>query len=472
MNEEEETEPCGCGCGGSGCLNCRFEPFSRNHYFTGKLLTERDFTDETHYHREKHRHHQLRLHGSGVVCGLLVGPHPNPACRDRYVVVTPGAAVDCCGNDILVAQEETLDVLAFPAVAALVRAGDDGLHTLQICVRFRECPTEEIPVLFDDCGCDDTQCAPNRILESYAFDVLVDPAEPQPPSPLPTCDDILWSTQMSCLPACDRADCVVLATLTNYRVGFTLEAKSEPPAAPDDPAADQSAGIARIDNRAGRKLLVSTQVLMEWVRCVTKNGTKGDKGDTGATGPAGPGLEEELVQIKALSWLHGQRSEMAQVKRAIPSLRPQPGLVIAFTDTVQTKRVDAHLFEVQVETSTPELYKAGWRCRCPIFGEVVPVKIDSVRADGTIEHATEITAPEADAIAFLIDDRLEAHVRLLHGFGDIWIKLRGDFVLDTKGRAIDAEFVRGELPTGDRPHASTLGIQGGVFESWIPVSVG
>jgi hypothetical protein len=49
------------------------------------------------------------------------------------------------------------------------------------------------------------------------------------------------------------------------------------------------------------------------------------------------------------------------------------------------------------------------------------------------------------------------------------IRLRGDFVLDTNDppRAIDAEYVRAELPTGDRPSGSDVGIQGGLFESWF-----
>jgi hypothetical protein len=53
------------------------------------------------------------------------------------------------------------------------------------------------------------------------------------------------------------------------------------------------------------------------------------------------------------------------------------------------------------------------------------------------------------------------------GAPDVWVKLRGDFVLEPNGkRAIDAEFVRGSLPTGDRPAGSAFGIQGGLFESW------
>ena len=35
---------------------------------------------------------------------------------------------------------------------------------------------------------------------------------------------------------------------------------------------------------------------------------------------------------------------------------------------------------------------------------------------------------------------------------DLWILLRGDFVLDSKGKAVDAEFARAELPTGDHPN--------------------
>uniref|UniRef100_UPI0035CAEBA3 hypothetical protein n=1 Tax=uncultured Sphingomonas sp. TaxID=158754 RepID=UPI0035CAEBA3 len=86
-------------CGGECCEQC--EPTSpvRNHYFTGKLLVERDFTDEQRYFRDKLRRHHQRLHGVGIVCGLEVTEHPNPACRDRMVLLRSGSAIDCCGNE-------------------------------------------------------------------------------------------------------------------------------------------------------------------------------------------------------------------------------------------------------------------------------------------------------------------------------------------------------------------------------------
>jgi hypothetical protein len=164
------------------CDDCKPRALIRNNYFTGKLLVERDFTDEQWYFREKIRLHHQRLHGTGVVCGLEIRQHPNPACQDHLVILKPGSAIDCCGHDILVAHEEVFDITSVPAVNALVQAPDGKSHTLEFCLNWRECPTEEIPVLYDECGCDDTQCAPNRILESFALDVVVGP--PQVSAPL------------------------------------------------------------------------------------------------------------------------------------------------------------------------------------------------------------------------------------------------------------------------------------------------
>ena len=106
------------------CPACNYGPFTRNNYFTGKLLVERDFTDETRFHMEKLRHHEQQLHGWGVVCGLKVKPHPNEACRDRFVCIEPGSAVDCCGHDIIVREEECVDITQFPEIKALKSKND------------------------------------------------------------------------------------------------------------------------------------------------------------------------------------------------------------------------------------------------------------------------------------------------------------------------------------------------------------
>ncbi|WP_413935784.1 YncE family protein [Nitrospira sp. BLG_1] len=183
VNHEQSTQ----GCPKSTCPTCEPQTPLRNSYFFGKLMDVPDFDVEQQYVVEKFKRHHQRLHGTGVVCGLEVVAHANPACRDHYVVIKPGTALDCCGNEILVLNEEVVDIRTFPAVAKLIQAAASGGeaidHALQFCVRYHECPTEDVPVLYDECGCDDTRCAPNRILETYAFDVLVDPPLPAPAVP-------------------------------------------------------------------------------------------------------------------------------------------------------------------------------------------------------------------------------------------------------------------------------------------------
>ncbi|HEX6439478.1 MAG TPA: hypothetical protein VF182_20350 [Candidatus Binatia bacterium] len=831
------------------CPACNYGPFTRNNYFTGKLLVERDFTDESRFHIEKLRHHEQLLHGWGVVCGLKVKAHPNEACRDRFVCVEPGSAVDCCGHDIIVAEEECVDFSQFPEIKALKSNNDKDPHTLQICARFRECPTEDIPVLYDDCGCDDTKCAPNRILESYEIDIMLDPpkqpqdlhtpefswensialahaaaavvhdashrlyvltaddpatvyqistdnhatitartltkkaialsvsndgkhlyvvVEPTSPAtlrrlqvldttqpgmpdfntdpldlpnsfgsdvtlavtpdgrlislvsssgdvlrwpadldtnPVPaapelvknlgtgvtgltlssdgkkafvlgsgnkiqaldlgaatvtpitvlpaaakpssmalvtstapdmlavadqtnlflhlvellpaaaligsvkldhppvglvaapgghwayvlerdtdsfiqsvsldglvqhlgvtlgtafmigddsrqivmsasgkrlyipyvddisqtaaggvaivevtegSCAEILWRHLDGC-PHCDLPDCVVLATIENYHLEDRVEEQTDPPA---DAAQDAINKIARIDNRKGRRLLPSTQVLTELVECLLEHGVggagtqgppgapgaKGEKGDKGGKGDkgekgdqglkgdkgdSGSGLELGLVRIKALSWTHNTPSHLIGVKML--NQTQVPGFVIGFTDKVHVRTQDqsgalvglidaSHIFQVLVASDLEQNKELGMFCRCPIAGDIVPV--DYTETNGLITTATEVQDLDAPGIAFILDRSRSRRAGEIISqtppfdkppFNDIWIRLRGDFVLDTKDRAIDAEFVRAKLPTGDRPDPGGLpldkqpGIQGGVFESWFTLLPG
>jgi DNA-binding beta-propeller fold protein YncE len=161
------------------CVECEIPQMARNHYFTGKLLVERDFTDEQRFFRGKQNRQNRNLHGWGTVCGLKVVDHPNPACRSQYVVIEPGTAIDCCGNEILVRDEERFDFrtafrdLWHTQFGAMAEP-DGKPHRLEICIRYRECGAEPVPSLFDECGCDDTGCQPNRVLEGHELSLIVD----------------------------------------------------------------------------------------------------------------------------------------------------------------------------------------------------------------------------------------------------------------------------------------------------------
>lgn len=133
--------------------------------------------------------------------------------------------------------------------------------------------------------------------------------------------------------------------------------------------------------------------------------------------------------------------------------------VIRFSKPVEVSRIDAeHVFQVLVERD-PQLRNEGFICRCPIVGRVIPVDKFTLDALGRITKAEETTSP-APGAAFVIDPSTDVGKRVLGGKTELWVRLRGDFVVDVEKRAIDAEFVRAALPTGER-------LPGGLFESWF-----
>jgi hypothetical protein len=134
----------------------------RNRYFTGKPMTARDFIAEQHYFLSRHQLHNRLLHGWGVVCGLAVGHHPRPECRDRWVVVDPGIAIDCYGRELIVPQRAAL---ALYDEAESERPDEE----LLICVRYSEETAECVPVLY---GCNGNDSQPGRVRETAELTVV------------------------------------------------------------------------------------------------------------------------------------------------------------------------------------------------------------------------------------------------------------------------------------------------------------
>ena len=99
----------GCSCDGRGCEACITNAFARPNFFAGQLLTEDDLQQLGDYVVAKNRLHNRFLFGEGVVCGLEVNCHP---CGEGRVIVQPGYALDCCGNDLMLSCAKTLDILS------------------------------------------------------------------------------------------------------------------------------------------------------------------------------------------------------------------------------------------------------------------------------------------------------------------------------------------------------------------------
>ncbi len=88
--------------------HCDYNNFKRARYFHGMLMTDRDFSEEQLYHNEKRKLLNRMLHGWGVVCGLKVKPTDQPSSK---IIIEPGLALDCAGNEIFLREPYELDVI-------------------------------------------------------------------------------------------------------------------------------------------------------------------------------------------------------------------------------------------------------------------------------------------------------------------------------------------------------------------------
>jgi hypothetical protein len=75
--------------------------FRRNNFFAGRLLSAADLELEQNYFRDKQRLHNRALHGFGIVSGLEVSR------RGDKLLITSGLALDCEGNEIVVAESHS-----------------------------------------------------------------------------------------------------------------------------------------------------------------------------------------------------------------------------------------------------------------------------------------------------------------------------------------------------------------------------
>lgn len=164
----------GCGCEAS----MAGEGFVRPRFFGGMLLTEDDLQAVVDYDRAKRRLTNRHVIGAGVVCGLEVTCHP---CASRKVVVDPGYAIECCGNDILVACREEVDIIDLVRDLRLRTGVDCGEpcqdrpdQSYTLYVRYTEQPTAPVaPYATDDCAAG--ECEFSRIREGYCFELRCDP---------------------------------------------------------------------------------------------------------------------------------------------------------------------------------------------------------------------------------------------------------------------------------------------------------
>jgi hypothetical protein len=193
----------------AGC--CLPGEFTRLRYAYGLRLGAVELSDEQAFLVGKHRFHNVRSHGAGVLCGLRVGrfvwpqgaPEHAPATMLR---VCRGAALDCCGREILVPCDQCIDVVAWLAANVHRLKLDDKPRCLPIWVglRYRECPSDPAPVPRDPCGCDDGGCAFTRVRESFELCLFAGQPPPCGDSIFPSAHRLLSALSRDGMPAAER----------------------------------------------------------------------------------------------------------------------------------------------------------------------------------------------------------------------------------------------------------------------------
>ncbi len=168
----------------------------RTRFFDGMFLTQADLETEQRFWRIKRRLTNRAL-GEGVVWGLRLDWKGD---KKRSFSLSPGYALDCCGNDLIVEcpieiSEAQLWQRADPALRTdpVVQpapdpdgdgdemAAGDVRHACVI-LQYVECAEEARPVHRDACAGPTGHCEPSRIRESARLLLVPEPA-PRPLTP-------------------------------------------------------------------------------------------------------------------------------------------------------------------------------------------------------------------------------------------------------------------------------------------------
>jgi hypothetical protein len=499
--------------------SCDDIPRELPHYFTGRVLTARDLRDEQAYLLSRLRLRHRLFHGWGVVCGLDVRPHPDPACRDRFVVVEPGIAIDCCGSDIFVCEPVVVEIPPSdpetecepygereeetyenreeeddpeagstertpygggprreqrPGNAPRERAhdqaagGEPGRRAPSYAeARYRDAPGERAyreGAYGEDSGDegsgdkgsgdgdryqeDDDRPYGERPPRGAPYNEAPDRPSPKP-DPYPEKPEKTWGPFVVCLHVVrhgieprpvldDPSGCDARRSApTRVRDGFRIEVVPRDALAPECWPSGDSRGDRDCDcRRAGA------------TECFEPDCPCGDCVPlallTGSRN--GPAIDivgrREVVntlrrhtRIRKVNWPHGGSIHPSYLRdRMGGALRVDFTAPIAPADRRAGTGISRFTFEVTL---------TGVQLNV----EFLPTDRDPYLS----EDGCSAFYPLSRGLLGKIEGL---------GFKDLMVRLRGDFILDTDGRPIDADFLRGRFPTGN-------GTAGGTFESWF-----
>lgn len=406
-----------------GCGVCATPHFERNNYYYSKLMTVRDFFAEQRYFNEKRWLINRMISGHGVVCGLAVQYDPErPA-----LIVSPGLALDCCGHEILVCEEQAIKFSEVEPRCNPPRAGEPSYV---LCLEYHECKTEPVQIASMACGGEERHEF-NRLRDSfklrlrYAEDVnLDDPhcrlcplAYNKRPAPDLLVHEYLCQELSKGCPECEDKCCLVLAQAASRETPNGL--------------------VVDVDPCTHRKLVYNNQLLHDLIDC----------------------YHGDLPHIVGFDW-SAEHASAAVTWTRFEEIMNQ-GLTVYFDQKMEPSTLNKHTFLVAVIDEDED---TGYRIK-----RYVPAKKDAAGSP-MIEYAEE---PHGSRVTFHVSeewkvDELRGNSKIKRHGGDVEIILHGSLITGAEGtcvsgKALDGDFIAGKFPTGN-------GVQGGDFVSYFSVS--
>jgi hypothetical protein len=173
------------------------DPSKHVSYALGMVLGVADFEQEFAYHSGRDTWLARDLVGSGTVRGLDVSltsatSTSSPATTVTEVVVQPGVALtpqgqivripsaQCAVLDDWIRDNQTTIATRFgsPPASPLPPTPGQGTIELYVVLRYKDTPTDQVPIPGEPCRTSDAAMAPSRITDGFSLDLAITPPAP------------------------------------------------------------------------------------------------------------------------------------------------------------------------------------------------------------------------------------------------------------------------------------------------------
>lgn len=461
------------------CVEGRCESGLRNNYFVGKRLTPDAFRTEQTYLNERRRLLNRAVHGWGVVYGFPVDVAPANACRNEsasgQLRVGAGFALDRHGRELLQIDALTLsfadviltDAQGMPIDRDSTVPANYGEGCWLLSAHYAEQSIAPVSIQ-DPCSCDRQEW--DSVCETVRYSLRrIDRAKCCAESACELdCDcsrygscDERFKTLGSVNPHGDDNACGPAMRGGGACLCHHVETLDPNPERTGLCSVQERCARVRVDLRDGVPLACIALIqndCKEWSfdTCIESCGPRRLVKRNELLFDLIRGCD--LTRICAISWKawHRKSVELDEFKKFFGDpLRDKCNLTlftVQFSKPVQANTLRADCFSMAIMFHEKE---GGWRERLHVPIDEVEMKAD---ADGLTQKVALMVRTKWVNDAVRGDEtRFDAHGARVE------IEIRGDFILDCNGQAVDANAV------GLRDAPSGNGTPGGTFVSVFQV---